>query len=168
VADAVRLAFGEGLGIEWDVDALMRAADVADPGGAPAWSLAGEPDWDEIESVRLITAAVGEAGLAIVVARPSDGSNHGEDAVAAALIEPGGVVGAEEALLSTEFDAAGSLRRLGLELWLQSGAGKRVAADRRGDPAAGEVGALRREVTPLDVRMDGEQGSGLHELVRPA
>jgi hypothetical protein len=168
VADGIRLGFGEGLGIEWEVDALMRAADAADPAAPPAWELAGELDWEEVESIRLIIGAADETGLAVVVARPAGASDHGEDAVVAALVEPTGPSGAEEALLSSEYDADGALRRFGLELWLESGAGKRIAADRSGQLASGGVGALTREVTPLAIRVDGREGRGLHELVRPA
>jgi hypothetical protein len=168
MAEGLRLAFAEGLAIEWPLDALMRSADAADPSAPPVWELAGELDWDEVESLRLITAAVGEAALAMVVVRPAGASDHGGDGIAAAIARPNDAEGAQEAFLSSEYDEAGALRRLGVELWLSSGAGKRIAADRAGTGAESETGALRRQVTPLAVRLDGEQGRGLHELVRPA
>ena len=90
------------------------------------------------------------------------------DGVAVAMIDADGAEGAEEALLSTEYDPDGAVRRIGIELWLQSGAGKRVAADRTGNVATGAAGELRRAVTPLAIRVDGERGRGLHELIAPA
>lgn len=168
MTERLRVDLGGGLAIEWPVDALMRAADAADPATPPVWELAGELDWDEIESLRFLTGAVGETALAVVAVRPAGAHDHGEDEVAAALVAPDGADAAEEALLSTEYDPDGAVRRLGIELWLASGAGKRVAADRAGDPVAGSAGALQRAVTPLEVRLDGEGGRGLHELVTPA
>jgi len=166
MADRLRLELGDGAAVEWEVGELMRAADAADPQAPPAWELAGEPDWAEIGTLRLIVGAIGEQALAIAVSRPADSSDHGGDGVAVALIDAEGAEGADEALLSTEYDPDGALRRLGIELWLQSGAGMRVAADRAGDPATGVAGELHRAVTPLAIRMDGERGRGLHELIR--
>lgn len=168
MTELIRVDLGGDLAIEWERGALMRTADAADPEAPPAWALAGELDWDEVESLRLLTGAVGDIALAVAVVRPAGASDHGEDAVAAALIADDEADAAEEALLSTEYDPEGTLRRLGLELWLQSGAGKRVAADRTGDAAVGVTGALSRVVTQLEVRLDGERGRGLHELIRPA
>lgn len=167
MAEVLRLGFADDLAIEWSVDALMRAADAADPAAPPVWELTGDLDWGEVDSLRLVSAAVGEMALAVVAARPAGAAGHGSDAVAAALRVPGDATGAEEALLSAEYDSDGALRRLGLELWLESGIGKRIAADRSGETVASDLGALRRTATPLAVRLDGESGSGLHELVRP-
>ena len=168
VAERLRLELGQGAAVEWDLRELMRAADTADPQAAPAWELTGEPDWSEIGSLRLIVGAIGEQALAIAVARPASAPDHGGDGVAVAMIDADGAEGAEEALLSTEYDPDGAVRRIGIELWLQSGAGKRVAADRTGNVATGAAGELRRAVTPLAIRVDGERGRGLHELIAPA
>ncbi len=146
----------------------MRAADAADPEAAPAWELDAEPDWSAIASLRLIVGAVGETALAIAVARPADAGDHGGDGVAVALIDGDGAEGADEALLSTEYDPDGAMQRLGIELWLQSGAGMRIAADRAGEAVAGETDGISRAVTPLAIRIDGEEGRGLHELLGPS
>lgn len=167
MADRLRLELGDGLAVEWDLDALMRAADAADPSASPSWELTGEPDWERTESLRLIVGAAGDQGLALAAARPAGARDHSADAVAVALIGPEGTDSASEALLSTEYDPSGRMRRLGVEVWLEGGAGKRIAADRSGEPAETEAGRLRREATPLSVRFDGESGTGLHDLVRP-
>lgn len=168
MADGVRFDLGGGVAVEWELDALMRAADAADPEADPAWRLSGEPNWDELESLRLISGAVGETALAVAVARPAGAGDHGGDGVAIALVGPEGTDSADEALLSTEYDAEGRMRRLGIEVWLEGGAGKRIAADRSGEPVAGSADGVGREATPLAIRFDGERGSGLHELIRPA
>ena len=70
-----------------------------------------------------------------------------------------------EALLSVEYDADGAPRRLGLELWTDPDASPlRVAADR-----AGEAGTQSgRDAVPMRFRLDGVDGVGLYEVLRPA
>lgn len=168
MADVLRLEFGAGAAVEWDLTELMHAADAADPQAPPAWRLDGEPDWERISSLRLVVGAVGEQALAAAVARPAASPDHGADGVALALVSAEGADAADEVLLSTEYDPEGEIRRLGLEVWLASGAGKRIAADRVGEATTGETGGLRRTVTPVEVRLDGERGRGLHELIQLA
>jgi hypothetical protein len=168
VADRLRLELDGGGVVEWELASLMRSADAADPGAEPAWALTHEPDWERIQSLRLITAAAGETALALAAARPAGATDHSTDGVALVIAGAEGADTADEALLSTEYDAEGRVRRLGIEAWLEGGAGKRIAADRSGDAASAQRGGLLREATPLAVRFDGEWGSGLHELLRPA
>ena len=165
--EALRLEVLPGLAVEWEIAALMRAADSPNPAAPPTWSLRGEVDWDQLESLRLVYGAVAEEALAIVVARPAGAESHADDRVAVAFVHPGGTEGAEEALLSTEYDAGGEMRRLGIELWLTDRTGKRIAADRSGDAQASVADGLSRQVTPLAVRLGGSSGAGLHELLRP-
>ena len=165
MADRVRLEPLTGIVVEWDLDVLMRSADAADPSAPPTWELHGEPDWGRLESLRLVGASVGETALAVALARPVGVGAHGEDGVALVLSGPEGADEAHEALVSTEYDPEGRVRRLGLEVWLAGGAGKRIAADRAGNAVTGDADGLRREVTPLVVRLDGESGTGLHELL---
>jgi hypothetical protein len=167
VAERLRLELGGALAVEWDLDALMRAADSADPAAPPAWELIGLPDWEQTASLRLIVGAAGDQGLAVAVARPAGARDHSADEVTVALIGPEGSDTAEDVLLSTEYDPAGRMRRLGVELWLEGGAGKRIAADRSADPTGADGDGLRREATPLAVRFDGESGTGLHDLLLP-
>ncbi len=145
----------------------MRAADSADPAAPPAWELTGTPDWERTEALRIIVGAAGDQGVALAVARPAGARDHSADAVAVALIGPEGTDSAEDVHLSTEYDPAGRVRRLGVEVWLEGGAGKRIAADRSADPTGADAGGLRREATPLAVRFDGESGTGLHDLLLP-
>ena len=165
MAEALRLELGPELSVEWELEALMRAADAADPSAPAAWRL--EADWSALDSLRLISCAVGDEAVAIVVARPVEASRHDRDLIAGVRIRPAGVDAAEDVFLSTEYDAEGQVRRIGVELWLASGAAARVAADRSGDGATSRLDGLEREGCPMRFRLDGVAGAGLHELVRP-
>jgi hypothetical protein len=164
VAETLRLEPAAGVSVEWEPDALMRAADTSDPEAPAAWS--GEVDWSSFESLRLITCAAGDEALAVAVARPRGADRHDADAIACVRVGATGIESVADALLSTEYDPDGQVRRLGLELRSADGGGARAAADRSGKPAEGSADGLTREATPLDFRLDGIPGTGLHELVR--
>ncbi len=156
-----------GATLEWEPADLVRGAERADPAGPAAWALAGACDWTSIESLRVISAAFGDTAIAIAIARPA-GADASADQVAGMRLAPGGPEGVDEALISTEYDSNGAVRRIGVELWPESGVVRRLAADRAGEPATTAADGLRREATPMAFRLDGEPGTGLHELLRPA
>lgn len=168
VAERVGLEIGSGARVEWDLGSLLRSADSADSTAAEAWELVGEVDWERIGSLRLMSASFGEDALAVAVARPAGAETPETDEVAVAYVSPTGAERPGDALVSTEYDADDRVRRVGLELWGGVAGARRVAADRSGDPVATEAEGVRREVTPMDFRADGERGPGLHELLRPA
>lgn len=168
MAERVSLELDGGGTVEWDLASLLRAADAADAAAEPAWELAGEPDWERLEWLRVISASFGETGLAMVVSRPAGAATPDSDAVTVVYLAPTGPEAADEAFVSTEYDSEGRVRRIGVELWPQIGGARRIAADRSGDPVVAEAGGIRRETTPMAFRLDGERGSGLHELVRRA
>lgn len=167
MAERVSLELGSGARVECDLASLLRSADAADPGSAPSWELAGI-DWERMASLRLISASFGEDALAVAVARPAGAETPDADAVAAAYVSPVGAERSDEAFLSTEYDADDRIRRVGLELWGGVAGARRVAADRSGETLATDADGIEREVTPMAFRLDGERGSGLHELLRPA
>jgi hypothetical protein len=152
---AVRIELG-GIALEWDLEAL-RALAGDDP--ERPWRLDGEPGWEEVEALRVISAAF-EDGRALALASllAAGAAGHGEALVGAALVDPEGAVAEiAEALVSTEYDAEGRPRRLGLELYPNpDSVPLRIAADRR--QAEGERVAL-------DLRLDGTAGRGLLETV---
>jgi hypothetical protein len=166
VAEAVRLSVA-GAALEWEPGELLRGADLADPAGPATWTVTANCDWGSIESLRVITASFGDTAMAIAIARPTGAAGSDADRVAAIRLTPAGSERAEQALVSTEYDSGGAVRRIGVELWPESGVASRVAADRSGELVAGAADGLRREVTPMAFRLDGEAGTGLHELVRP-
>jgi hypothetical protein len=154
----------DGPRVEWAPENLRSLATAGDL-AAPAWRLEGEPDWDSIGSLRLVSAAFEDGRLlALAAAQPAGAEGHGEARVHAALVEPEGeVIELADATLSVQYDASGAPSRIGLELYTDPEAVPlRVAADREeGDGESGEG----REATPMAFRMEGAQGSGLFELV---
>lgn len=157
-----------GATVGWEPGELLRGADRADPAGPAAWALGKDCDWTSIESLRVISASFGDTAVAIAIARPAGAAGPDSDSVAGIRLAPVGPESLDEALVSTEYDSDGSVRRIGVELWPESGVARRLAADRAGEPGTTAADGLRREATPMAFRLDGEAGTGLHELIRPA
>ena len=156
---------GEGARVEWAPDALRALAGAAEP--AAAWRLEGELDWDAIESLRVVSAAFEDGRLlAVVAVRPAGAAGHDQQHLRGVLIEPEGeVFELAEALLSTEYDAAGAPARIGLELYTDpdpDAVPLRVAADRERPGTETEPG---RTAIPMGFRLEGARGDGLLELV---
>lgn len=165
-AEAIALVLEpDGPRVEWTPEDLRALARGGDGAPARAWHLEGEPDWNAIESLRLVSAAFEDGRLlALVAAQPAGAEGHGEARVRAALVEPEGeVIELAEATLSVQYDARGAPSRIGLELYADPEAVPlRVAADRQDESReTAEAG----EATAMTFRMEGAQGSGLFELV---
>jgi hypothetical protein len=160
-ADAVVLDVGSGARVEWEIDAL-RALEAGES-AEPAWRLDGDLDWNGVESLRLVAAAFQNGRLlALAAARPAAAAGH-DELLRGALVQPTGeVVELAETLLSTEYDADGAPKRIGLELYPEpSSVPLRVAADRR-SPTVAHDGI---EATVMSFRMDGTSGAGVFERV---
>ena len=158
---ALALELGEGLAVRWDESKL--AAPTATE-GASTWELDGAVDWERFDLLRVISAAFADGGaLAIASLAPKGRAGHGDETVRALLTPADGESAAlAEALLSTEYDAAGVPRRIGLELYAEpDSAPRRVAADRIEARAEGT-----RQTVRMAFRMDGVSGTGLYELLR--
>jgi hypothetical protein len=165
-AEAIALVLEPaGPRVEWSPEDLRALASAGDPSARP-WRLEGEPDWNAIESLRLVSAAFEDGRLlALVAAQPAGAEGHGEARVRAAMVEPEGeVIELADATLSVQYDARGAPSRIGLELYADPEAVPlRVAADREDE--VGESGG--GDATAMTFRMEGAQGSGLFELVSP-
>jgi hypothetical protein len=161
---AVELGGGEGARLRW----APRPADDGNGAAPPSpWELESEPDWRRIDSIRLVSALFDDGGaLGVAAIRPHGARAHDEDAAATRLIDAEGEqTGISESLLSVEYDADGTPRRIGLELWTESdSAPLRVAGNRAGE-AAPRAG---RESVPMRFRLGGVDGTGLYEVLRPA
>ena len=154
---------GAGAAVEWAPDALRALAGAEDP--TSAWRLESEPDWEAIESLRVVSAAFEDGRLlALVAARPARAAGHDEQRPRGVLIEPDGeLVELVEALLSTEYDSTGAPSRIGLELFTDpDSVPLRVAADR---VRPGAQTASGRTAIPMAFRLEGALGDGLLELV---
>jgi len=160
---AVELGGGEGARLRW----APRPADNGNDAAPPSpWELDSEPDWPRVDSIRLVSARFDDGGaLGAVVARPRGARAHDEDVAVTRLVDAEGeLTEGSEALLSVEYDADGAPRRIGLELWPESDSPPlRVAADRAGETASQDG----REAVPMRFRLDGVNGAGLYEVLRP-
>ncbi len=165
-AIAVELdAAGESVRLRWDPVPTGGAADEQPVSG---WELESEPDWGHLEGVRLVSARFDDgSALGLAAVRPREAGGHGDDIVIARLLDADGTeTTTSEALVSIEYDAAGRPRRLGIELWPEpESAPLRVAADRRADddPPA----RAGRDGVAMEFRLDGTQGNGICEILRP-
>jgi hypothetical protein len=154
---------------------LCRAlGDVESPGSRSeiaCLAIASRPTAAALDSAvihRSIAIVLADGGVvAVLAARPSDAGGHGEEEVAAAMLEPGGEAAVAEALLSTEYDESGRHRRANLEL------------SREGPPSLRAAGAiicgatleqtgLRIETAFFRWSLDGRPGIGRYEIVTAA
>jgi hypothetical protein len=108
--------------------------------------------------------------LALSSGAPASGSPHEDEEVAAVLTEPEGEVPIERALISTQYDGNGAQQRATVELWLP---------EEHGEPPIRGAGTVIRSVSVVvgDRRietaffswsLEGRQGLGRYELIRPA
>ena len=165
MADELRLA-PAGIGVIWDRAAVAALATPGDR-ATPAWRLDGSLD-SGFSLLRVVSGAT-EAGslLFLCAARRQAAQHHADELVAARVIGPeGDVAEIEEALVSTQYAADGSIRRLGLELYRPGDDYPfRGAGDVTGTSSSEENGA-RRERAELSFRLDGSPGAATYEILR--
>jgi hypothetical protein len=159
---------GERIELSWELETL-RSLPAHPDGDESPWSLDAEPG-ESLSLVRVLSAAFDDGttiGLAAIRARSAAG--HGEEDLAGFIARPDhDPIEIPEALISTEYDSDGSVRRAGLELWIrESGPPARAAGDRS---SASDVrhGGLAGESVRMDFRLDGVQGAAVYDLLRPA
>ncbi len=155
------------LRVVWDP---ALAPGAPGDGARSAWRAETDLDWERTEALLLVSALF-EDGQALALAglRPRGARGHDHDQVLYRLESSGDPVAVTEALMSSEYDADGHLRRIGVELWIDpSSPPLRLAADRRGEVEVHEEDGVRREVTAMSFRLDGTSGAGACELLRQA
>jgi hypothetical protein len=135
-----------------------------------AW---GEPDWKRIELARSVAAWTGSgANAALTAVRPAGARHHADEALWAALWEPEGLLPLDEARLSTTYDAHGRTRRAGFELWpAEDGEGNGWARRGAGEVLCGsslDLGALRLDCAFFRWHLEGREGVGRYDMIRPA
>jgi hypothetical protein len=133
------------------------------------------PDPAGLDSLRQVLAwfAPGDA-LAVAAARPRRSAGHDRDEVTAAMFEPAGPLGIDEARLSTTYGEDGAPRRMSLELWPveeeeQEGAyPRRVAGEVVGPAIVATAGEFRLEARPMRCHRAGNDGRGVYLIARPS
>ncbi len=164
----IALSPADGLRVVWDRDAVtaLGRSEAAD---ASPWRLEGSlaPGF---EALRVVSAATGDGHLLLLcAARPNGAEHHDQDHVAAVLVDPAGEPESiSEPLVSTEYAADGTVRRLGLELYKEGDDYPVRGAGDATDSTATEDDGERRQRSELAFRLDGGAGHALHEIVRPA
>jgi len=159
--ERVSLDLGE-TSISWELPALARlAAGAAD---AP-WSLEGEL----AEGGLRVLSIAGSDGtlLALAALRPPGAAGHGEETVRAVLVRDGQAIELETALLSSEHGPDGVARRVGVELYERSDSLPLRGGGRATGARAGERDGAKLEVVELATRLEGQDGVGRFEVLRP-
>lgn len=130
------------------------------------------PDWSATALVRSIGAWLGdELGVVATAVRPAKARTHDAEALSATVLQgaPLAALPIAEPRLSTIYDEQGRQRRAGLELWPpEEEAHSRRAAGELWCGASLELGRLRCDVAFFDWRMEGRQGVGRYDVLRPA
>jgi hypothetical protein len=130
----------------------------------------GEPDWERIDSTRMVTAWLEDGtGVTLTSVRPAGAPGHDADAIWGVLLGPEATVHIDEPRISTTSDGDGRQRRVGLELWL--GGDDDVAHRAAGEVLCGstfDLGQLRLDCSFFAWHMDGRRGVGRYDLVRRA
>ncbi len=165
MADELSLTPAEGLRVVWD-RAAVAALVNGDGESQAGWRLEGSlaPGFS---TLRVVTGATADGSLLLLcAARPEGAAHHDGEAVAAVVADPeGGMEPISEALVSTEYAADGSIRRLGLELYKPGadyplrGAGDATRA------FSSEADGERRDSAHLSFRLNGSEGVALYEIV---
>ena len=157
---------GEALRIAWDGEALS-SLDHEAAGRDPAWSIAGELDWDQVSSLRLLSARLADERLiAIVALRPLAAEGHGDELLAGAVGDAEGFDQLDQTLLSTEYSPDGLPRRVGLELYTErDGLPLRVAGEATATALSDSAGVRRLSVS-LSLRSGGAGGTGVLDVLR--
>jgi hypothetical protein len=155
---------GEALRIAWDGEALS-SLDQEAPERDQA--LVAEPRREQVSSLRLLSARLGDERLiAIVALRPAAAEGHGDEVVAGAVGNAEGFEQLEQALLSTEYDPQGLPRRVGLELRSERGGLALRVAGEITATALSDSGGVRRLAAGLTLRSAGATGVGVLDVLR--
>jgi len=156
-----------GVRIVWDdLDGLRGSLAAPEP--SAEWHAEGELTPGH-SALRVLSGATATGSLVLLAAaRPENAEGHDAEHPRAVLISPSGEVTAlEEALVSTQYEASGQVGRIGLELYAEGDDYPlRGAGDVRSVPASDES-AIHRERVTLDLRLDGEAGTAILEIVTP-
>lgn len=157
---------GETLRIAWNREVLSVLGHATEQ-RRPAWSIGGEPDWEELSALRILSARLDDERLiAIVALRPVGTGGHGDEVLVGAVGNAEGFDQVEQALLSTEYDPQGVPRRVGLELYPEHGSLPLRIAGETTATALSDSGGVRRVSADLTMRSGGVGGVGVLDTLR--
>ncbi len=165
VPDQAVFELAPGIRIAWDdLDAVRRELGADEPG--TQWRIEGELDAGH-SALRVLTAATTKGALLLLAgARPAESEGHdGENPQAVVISRSGDVRMIEEALVSTQYTASGSIERVGLELYAEGDDYPLRGAGDATRTSATDEGSLRREQAWLNFRLDGDPGIAILDLV---
>ena len=130
----------------------------------------GTPDWKRIELARSLSAWLGaDRAIMLAAARPAKARGHGEEAVAAWLVDGDEPHAIQDARLSTTYDGALRHQRAGLELWLDEES--EFAHRASGKVVCGttiDLGDVRLDSAFFLWKMEGREGVGRYDVMRRA
>lgn len=128
----------------------------------------GTPDWKRIELARTLSAWLGaDRAIMLAATRPARAKGHGEEAVAAWLVDGDEPHAIQDARLSTTYDGALRQKRAGLELWL--GEESEFAHRASGKVLCGttlDLGDVRLDSAFFHWKMEGREGVGRYDVMR--
>ena len=130
----------------------------------------GVADWSRIALTRSLAAWLDDgSSLTVVAVRPEGSDNHADEATWGAMLDAEGTVRIANPRVSTTYDGDGHQRRAGLELWVSEdddyprrGTGQVLCG------SSVELGQLRLDCAFFAWELDGREGVGRYDMVRPA
>jgi hypothetical protein len=130
----------------------------------------GTPDPKRVDVARTLSAWLGaDRALMLAAVRPARAKGHGEEAVAAWLVDGEAPVAIGEARLSTTYDGALRQQRAGLELWIDEES--EFARRASGKVLCGttlDLGDSVYNSAFFGWRMEGREGVGRYDVMRRA
>jgi hypothetical protein len=124
------------------------------------------PAWDELDSLRTISALADEEHALVALARrPRGAAGQDEESVTARLLDDGRLLDVETARISTVYDGGGRQRSAGLELWIP---GEEYPRRGSGLVLAGsslDLDGIQVHAAIFRWRLDGRDATGAYELM---
>ncbi|MDQ3728855.1 MAG: hypothetical protein M3355_04640 [Actinomycetota bacterium] len=164
MAERFAVELEPGLRVTWDLDEVR--AGLGEGEASTLWRIEGALGAGHA-ALRVLTGMSVEGTILLIAAtRPADADGHDSEEPQAVLINASGdVTRIEEALVSTQYAADGSIDRVGLELY-RTGEDYplRGAGDTESTAKASHDGHTR-EGARLAFRLDGESGTALYEIL---
>jgi hypothetical protein len=130
----------------------------------------GVADWSRIALTRSLAAWLEDgSSLTVAAVRPEGSESHADEATWGAMLDAEGTVRIADPRVSTTYDGDGHQRRAGLELWVSEdddyprrGSGQVLCG------SSVELGQLRLDCAFFAWQLDGREGVGRYDMVRPA